>query len=71
LQAIEHVVALVITGLPLLPVLRRTVPLANIKQALLAGLKRKGPLSCNRTDYRIDAGASAVQAIFQHLNTYK
>ena len=65
LQAIEHVVALghhraaVIAG----PETNRTA--ANIKQALLAGLKRKGirPSPVTSTDYRIDAGASAVQAI--------
>jgi LacI family transcriptional regulator len=65
LQAIKHVAALghhraaVIAG----PETNRTA--TNIKQALLTGLKRRGirPFPVTSTDYRIDAGASAVGAI--------
>jgi DNA-binding LacI/PurR family transcriptional regulator len=65
LQAIEHVVSLghrraaVIAG----PETNRTA--ANIKEALLTGLKRRGihPSPVTSADYRIDAGASAVNAI--------
>jgi DNA-binding LacI/PurR family transcriptional regulator len=65
LQAIEHAVALghrhiaVIAG----PENNRTA--RTILRALLAGLKRKGiqPLLVESADYRVDAGASAVQAI--------
>jgi len=65
LQAIEHVVSLghhcaaVIAG----PETNRTA--TNIRQALLAGLKRRGirPFPVISSDYRIDAGASAVSAI--------
>ena len=64
-QAIKHVAALghhraaVIAG----PETNRTA--ANIKQALLAGLKRRGirPFPITSTDYRLDAGASAINAI--------
>lgn len=64
-QAIKHVAALghhraaVIAG----PETNRTA--ANIKQALLSGLKRRGirPFPVTSTDYRLDAGASAVKAI--------
>jgi LacI family transcriptional regulator len=64
-QAIEHVVALghhraaIIAG----PETNRTA--ANIKRALLTGLHQQGirpfPVTC--TDYRIDAGASAIHAV--------
>lgn len=65
LQAIEHVVSLghhraaVIAG----PETNRTA--SNIKQALLAGLKHRGikPFPVTSADYRVDAGASAVNAI--------
>jgi DNA-binding LacI/PurR family transcriptional regulator len=65
LQAIEHVAALghhraaVIAG----PGTNRTA--ANIKQALLSGLKQRGirPFPVTSADYRIDAGASAVNTI--------
>lgn len=65
LQAIEHVVGLghkraaVIAG----PEANRTA--ANIKQALVAGLTKRGmkPFPVTSSDYRVDAGASAVQDI--------
>ncbi|MGA2988129.1 MAG: LacI family DNA-binding transcriptional regulator [Terriglobia bacterium] len=64
-QAIEHVAALghrsaaVIAG----PETNRTA--ANIRQALVGGLKKKGmnPFPVTSTDYRVDAGASAVRTI--------
>lgn len=65
LQAIEHIAGLghhraaVIAG----PENNRTA--ANIKRALVSGLKRRGinpfPVTC--ADYHLDAGASAVRAI--------
>jgi LacI family transcriptional regulator len=65
LQAIEHVAALghrraaVISG----PEINRTA--ANIRQALIAGLKQRGmaPFPVTSCDYRVDAGASAVRDI--------
>jgi DNA-binding LacI/PurR family transcriptional regulator len=65
LQAIEHVVSLghrraaVIAG----PEGNRTA--SNIKQALIAGLSKKGlkPYPAISSNYRVDAGASAVQDI--------
>lgn len=65
LQAIEHVAALghrraaVIAG----PEANRTA--ANIKQALVAGLTKRGmkPFPVTSSDYRVDAGASAVRDI--------
>jgi DNA-binding LacI/PurR family transcriptional regulator len=65
LQAIEHVVALghsrtaVIAG----PETNRTA--STIKQALVAGLKRRGldPDPVTHANYQLDAGASAVQVI--------
>jgi LacI family transcriptional regulator len=71
LQAIEHVASLghhraaVIAG----PETNRTA--ANIKLALLAGLKRRGirPVPVTSADYRIDAGASAVKAILSAPKT--
>ena len=65
LQAIEHIVALghhraaVIAG----PETNRTA--ANIKEALVTGLKRRGirPFPITSTDYHVDAGASAVRTI--------
>ena len=64
-QAIEHVAALghrsaaVIAG----PETNRTA--ANIRQALVGGLKKKGmnPFPVTSTDYRVDAGASAVRTV--------
>jgi DNA-binding LacI/PurR family transcriptional regulator len=65
LQAIEHVAALghrraaVISG----PATNRTA--VHIREALIAGLTRKGmdPLLTTSSDYRVDAGASAVREI--------
>ena len=65
LQAIEHVVSLghrraaVIAG----PEGNRTA--SNIKQALITGLNKKGlkPYPAISSNYRVDAGASAVQDI--------
>lgn len=64
-QAIEHVASLghrraaVIAG----PEANRTA--ANIKQALVTGLTRRGmkPFPVTSSDYRVDAGASAVRDI--------
>lgn len=65
LQAIEHVVGLgheraaVIAG----PEANRTA--ANIKHALVTGLTKRGmkPFPVTSSDYRVDAGASAVRDI--------
>ncbi len=65
LQAIEHVAALghrraaVISG----PATNRTA--VHIREALIAGLTRRGmdPLLTTNSDYRVDAGASAVREI--------
>ena len=65
LEAIEHVVSLghrraaVIAG----PETNRTA--STIKQALVAGLKKRGlnPDPVTHNDYRLDAGASAVEVI--------
>jgi len=64
-QAIEHVVSLghqraaIIAG----PQTSRTA--SNIKQALISGLKQRGldPYPVTDSDYHLDAGASAVQAV--------
>jgi LacI family transcriptional regulator, repressor for deo operon, udp, cdd, tsx, nupC, and nupG len=63
LQAIEHVVghrrAAVISG----PATNRTA--AHIQEALIAGLRRRGmdPFLTPNSNYRVDAGASAVREI--------
>jgi DNA-binding LacI/PurR family transcriptional regulator len=65
LQAIEHVAALghrraaVIAG----PASNRTA--VHIREALIAGLTRRGmdPFLTTNSDYRVDAGASAVREI--------
>ena len=65
LQAIEHVAALGHRSAAVIAGPEGNLTASNIKRELVAGLKKKGmkPFPVTSSNYRVDAGASAVQDI--------